>query len=296
MREDIPHPDKRKSWRVVLHIPEDSPETWKGIRFALPLHSQALRGMVWDWRSFHSLVPKVASFGVSHKEEREHKLFTRRRELTTDYVVFGGRLRRGCFAPLQPHSWCPHTRREIGEKKSAANVTEGWHIYLPVIYCICWRATRFFDWPSRTTYHFSRLRGLRVLYFPYLRVLWIFPPMCSPIIIFLCGPSAPFVKKTTSQKVDIRRLRWYNKITKSTRGFAPERKVGMSCKCCGCACHEHTTDTDAYKFSDEYAQKMAEISADTEATPISLHGHIVCEVHPDEDIKVLAAELSSLID
>ena len=52
---------------------EDSPETWKGIRFALPLHSQALRGMVWDWRSFHSLVPKVASFGVSHEEEREHK-------------------------------------------------------------------------------------------------------------------------------------------------------------------------------------------------------------------------------
>ena len=87
MREDMPHPDKRKSWRVVLHIPEDSPETWKGIRFALPLHSQALRGMVWDWRSFHSLVPKVASFGVSHEEERDHKTFTRRRKLTTDYVV-----------------------------------------------------------------------------------------------------------------------------------------------------------------------------------------------------------------
>ena len=70
----------------------------------------------------------------------------------------------------------------------------------------------------------------------------------------------------------------------------------MSCKCCGCACHEHTTDTDAYMFSEEYAQKMAEISADTEATPMSLHGHIVCEVHLDEDIKALAAELSSLVD
>lgn len=43
--------------------------------------------MVWDWRSFHSLVPKVASFGVSHKEEREHKTFARRRELTMDYIV-----------------------------------------------------------------------------------------------------------------------------------------------------------------------------------------------------------------
>lgn len=70
----------------------------------------------------------------------------------------------------------------------------------------------------------------------------------------------------------------------------------MGCKCCGCTCHKHTADTDAYMFSEEYAQKMAEISADTEATPMSLHGHIVCEVHPDEDIKVLAAELSSLID
>ena len=186
MREDIPHPDKRTSLRVVLDIPEDSPETWKGIRFALPLHSQALRGMVWDWRSFHSLVPKVASFGVSHEEEREHKPLTRRRELTTDYVVFGGRLRRGCFAPFNPIPDAHTPGDETGKKKSAADVTKGWHIYLPVIYCICWRATRFFDWPLRTTYHFSRLRGLRVLYFPYLRVLWISPLMCSPIINSPC--------------------------------------------------------------------------------------------------------------
>ena len=151
MREDIPHPDKRTSLRVVLDIPEDSPETWKGIRFALPLHSQALRGMVWDWRSFHSLVPKVASFGVGHEEEREHKPFTRRRELTTDYVVFGGRLRRGCFAPFNPIPDAHTPGDETGKKKSAANVTKGWHIYIPVIYCICWRATRFFDWPLRTT-------------------------------------------------------------------------------------------------------------------------------------------------
>ena len=186
MREDIPHPDKRTSLRVVLDIPEDSPETWKGIRFALPLHSQALRGMVWDWRSFHSLVPKVASFGVGHEEEREHKPLTRRRELTTNYGVFGGRLRRGCFAPFNPIPDAHTPGERTGEKKSAANVTKGWHIYPPVIYCICWRATRFFDWPLRTTYHFSRLRGLRVLYFPYLRVLWISPLMCSPIINSPC--------------------------------------------------------------------------------------------------------------
>lgn len=147
MREDIPHPDKRTSLRVVLDIPEDSPETWKGIRFALPLHSQALRGMVWDWRSFHSLVPKVASFGVGHEEEREHEPFARRRELTTNYVVFEG----GASPPSTPFLMPTHQETRRAKKKSAANVTKGWHIYPPVIYCICWRATRFFDWPLRTT-------------------------------------------------------------------------------------------------------------------------------------------------
>lgn len=104
MREDIPHPDKRTSWRVVI---ESSPvhsrgfsRSRKGIRFALPLHSQALRGMVWDWRSFHSLVPKVVSFGVSHKEEREGtKILTRRRELASDYVIKKN-IRRRCHKRL----------------------------------------------------------------------------------------------------------------------------------------------------------------------------------------------------
>ena len=120
MREDIPHPDKRTSLRVVL---ESNPvhsrrfsRSRKGIRFALPLHSQALRGMVWDWRSFHSLVPKVASFGVSHKEERGHKN-------THKAAGVGNKLRH--------------------QKTSAADVTKGWHIHLLVIYYVCWRAMRF---------------------------------------------------------------------------------------------------------------------------------------------------------
>ena len=44
--------------------------------------------------------------------------------MATDYVVFGGRLRRGCFAPFNPIPDA-HTEEETGEKKSAANVTEG---------------------------------------------------------------------------------------------------------------------------------------------------------------------------
>ena len=182
MREDIPHPDKRKLLRVVLYIPEDSPETWKGIRFALPLHSQALRGMVWDWRSFHSLVPKVASFGVGHEEEREYKILTGRRELTTDYVVFGSRLRRGCFAPFNPIPDAHTPGEETGEKNPPPT-SQKVDIFIPPWYTVYAEGRQgFFDWPSRTTYHFSRLRGLRVLYFPYLRVLWISPLMCSPII------------------------------------------------------------------------------------------------------------------
>ena len=177
MREDTLHPDKRTSLRVVLYIPEDSPETWKGIRFALPLHSQALRGMVWDWRSFHSLVPKVASFGVGHKEEREHKPFTRRRELATDCVVFEG----GASPPSTPFLMPTHQEKRRA-KKNPPPTSQKVDIFIPPWYTVYAEERQgFFDWPSRTTYHFSRLRGLRVLYFPYLRVLWIFPPMCSPM-------------------------------------------------------------------------------------------------------------------
>ena len=100
---------------------------------------------------------------------------------SSSVVVFEG----GASPPSTPFLMPTHQGKDE-QKKSAANVTKGWHIYLPVIYCICWRATRFFDWPLRTTYHFLLLRGLRVLYFPYLRVLWISPLMCSPIINSPC--------------------------------------------------------------------------------------------------------------
>lgn len=161
MREDIPHPDKRTSLRVVLYFPEDSPETWKGIRFALPLHSQALRGMVWDWRSFHSLVPKVASFGVSHEEEREHKTFTRRRELTTDYVVFGGRLRRGCFAPFNPIPDA-HTPGKRRAKKNPPPTSQKVDIFIPSWYTVYAEGRQGFSidlWGLLTTFRASEVYG-----------------------------------------------------------------------------------------------------------------------------------------
>ena len=190
MREDIPHPDKRTSLRVVL---EGSPVYSR--RFSRNLKRDSLRspsslpGASRDGLGLTVVslpCPKGCIFWCGS--------WGRERTQTTHKAagVDNGlrRLRwsssKGVLRPLQPHSWCPHTREETGKKKSAANVTKGWHIYPPVIYCICWRATRFFDWPLRTTYHFSRLRGLRVLYFPYLRVLWISPLMCSPIINSPC--------------------------------------------------------------------------------------------------------------
>ena len=295
MREDTPHPDKRKSLRVVL---ESSPAYSRGFSRNLKRDSlrspSSLPGASRDGLGLTVVslpCPKGCIFWCeSWGRERTQNI---RKAAGVDNGL--RRLRRGCFAPFNPipDAHTPGKRR--AKKKSAANVTKGWHIYPPVIYCICWRATRFFDWPSGTTLPLFAPPRSTGLVFP-VSAGFVNLPANVFSYVSPCSPSAPFVKKTTSQKVDIRRLRWYNKITKSTRGFAPERKVGMSCKCCGCTCHEHTTDTDAYMFSEEYAQKMAEISADTEATPISLHGHIVCEVHPDEDIRVLAAELSSLID
>lgn len=91
--------------------------------------------MVWDWRSFHSLVPKVASFGVGHKEKRRHKDTHK-----AAGVDIG--LRR--------------------QKKSAADVMIGWHIHLPVIYCVCWKAMRFFIrdfWGLLTTFRASEVCG-----------------------------------------------------------------------------------------------------------------------------------------
>ena len=147
------------SLRVVLYTPEDSPETWKGIRFALPLHSQALRGMVWDWRSFHSLVPKVASFGVSHEEKREHKSFTRRRELATDYVVFGGRLRRGCFAPFNPIPDA-HTPGKRRAKKNPPPTSQKVDIYISPCYTVYAEGRQGFSldlWGLFTTFRSSEV-------------------------------------------------------------------------------------------------------------------------------------------
>ena len=55
---------------------------------------------------------------MGHEEEREYKILTRRRELTTDYVVFGGRLRRGCFAPFNPIPDAHTPGEGTGEKKN----------------------------------------------------------------------------------------------------------------------------------------------------------------------------------
>lgn len=148
--------------------------------------------MVWDWRSFHSLVPKVASFGVGHKEKRRHKD-------THKAAGVDIRLRR--------------------QKKHPPPMSQKVDIFISPWYTMYAEGRwGFYTWPLRTTYHFSRLRGLRVF-------------MNFPAKVLLCFPSSPSSivcqKETTSQKVDIRRLRWYNKITKSIRGVR-SRKEGRN--------------------------------------------------------------------
>ena len=152
MREDIPHPVKRTSLRVVI---ESSPAHSR--RFSRNLKRDSLRspsslpGASRDGLGLTVVslpCPKGCIFWCESWGRERTQPFTRRRELTTNYVVFGGRLRRGCFAPFNPIPDAHTPGEGTGKKKSAANVTKGWHIYIPVIYCICWRATRFFDWPS----------------------------------------------------------------------------------------------------------------------------------------------------
>ena len=148
MREDISHPDKRKSLRVVL---KSSPVCSR--RFSRNLKRDSLRspsslpGASRDGLGLTVVslpCPKGCIFWCGSWRRERIQDTTRRRELTTNYGVFGGRLRRGCFAPFNPIPDAHTPGERTGEKKSAANVTKGWHIYPPVIYCICWRATRFF--------------------------------------------------------------------------------------------------------------------------------------------------------
>lgn len=108
---------------------------------------------------------------------------------------------KGVLRPLQPHSWCPHTREETGKKKSAANVTKGWHIYPPVIYCICWRATRFF----RLTFEdylplFAPPRSTGLV-FPVSAGFVNFPANVFSYNYFPLSPSAPFVKRQRHRRL-----------------------------------------------------------------------------------------------
>ena len=86
------------------------------------------------------------------------------------------------------------------KKKSAANVTEGWHIYPPVIYCICWRATRFFDWPLRTTLPLFAPPRSTGLVFPVSAGFVNFPANVFSYVSPCC-PSAPFVKRQRHRRL-----------------------------------------------------------------------------------------------
>lgn len=193
MREDIPHPDKRTSLRVVL---ESSPVHSRGF-------SRSRKGLT------PSSLPGASRDGLG-------------------LTVVSLPCPKGCIF------WCESWGRERTQNiRKAAGVDNGLRrqkkhpppmsqkvdIFISPWYTMYAEGRwGFYTWPLRTTYHFSRLRGLRVF-------------MNFPAKVLLCFPSSPSSivcqKETTSQKVDIRRLRWYNKITKSIRGVR-SRKEGRN--------------------------------------------------------------------
>ena len=121
MREDTPHPDKRKSLRVVL---ESSPAYSRGFSRNLKRDSlrspSSLPGASRDGLGLTVVslpCPKGCIFWCeSWGRERTQNI---RKAAGVDNGL--RRLRwsssKGVLRPLQPHSWCPHTREKTGKKK-----------------------------------------------------------------------------------------------------------------------------------------------------------------------------------
>ena len=118
--------------------------------------------MVWDWRSFHSLVPKVASFGVGHEEEREHKDTHKAAGVDNGLRRLRWSSSKGVLRPLQPHSWCPHTKEETGEKKNPPPTSQKVDIFIPPWYTVYAEGRQGFSidlWGLLTTFRASEVYG-----------------------------------------------------------------------------------------------------------------------------------------
>ena len=132
---------------------------------------------------------------MSHEEEREHKPFTRRRELTTDYVVFEG----GASPPSTPFLMPTHQGRD-GPKK----IRRQRHKRLTYLY------------PRDILY---MLKGDKVFRLTFEDYLPLFAPPRSTGLVFPvsagfvnfpanvfsyvspCCPSAPFVKRQRHRRL-----------------------------------------------------------------------------------------------
>ena len=128
------------------------------------------------------------------------KIPTRRRELTTDYVVFGGRLRRGCFAPFNPIPDA-HTPRKRRAKKKIRRQRHKRLTYIS---------------PRDILY---MLKGDKVFRLTFEDYLPLFAPPRSTGLVFPvsagfvnlpanvfsyvspCCPSAPFVKRQRHRRL-----------------------------------------------------------------------------------------------
>lgn len=121
MREDIPHPDKRKSLRVVLG---SSPVYSRGFSRNLKRDSlrspSSLPGASRDGLGLTVVslpCPKGCIFWCESWGRERTQTIHKAAGVDNGLRRLRWSSSKGVLRPLQPHSWCPHTREETGKKK-----------------------------------------------------------------------------------------------------------------------------------------------------------------------------------
>ena len=166
MREDIPHPDKRRSLRVVL---ESSPVHSRGFSRNLKRDSlrspSSLPGASRDGLGLTVVslpCPKGCIFWCeSWGRERTQNIH---KAAGVDNGL--RRLRwsssKGVLRPLQPHSWCPYTRGRDGRKKNPPPTSQKVDISISPWYTVYAEGRQGFSidlWGLLTTFRASEVYG-----------------------------------------------------------------------------------------------------------------------------------------
>ena len=166
MREDIPHPDKRTSLRVVL---ESSPGYSR--RFSRNLKRDSLRspsslpGASRDGLGLTVVslpCPKGCIFWCGSLGRERTQTIHKAAGVDNGLRRLRWSSSKGVLRPLQPHSWCPHTRRRDGQKKNPPPTSQKVDIFIPPWYTVYAEGRQGFSidlWGLLTTFRASEVYG-----------------------------------------------------------------------------------------------------------------------------------------